>query len=127
MPRRALALLLLAVLVPSLAEAHPEHGEIDLLTGLLHPVFGPDHLLAMVSVGVVSVQLGGRNIWRLPLAFVTAMTIGAVLGIRQVPLPYTELGIAASVVVLGLGIVFARRGMSAWPIVALVALFGACH
>ena len=37
----------------------------------------------MISVGVVSVQLGGHNIWRIPLAFVGAMTLGAALGIRQ--------------------------------------------
>jgi urease accessory protein len=51
-----------------------------MVDGLMHPVFGVDHLLAMVSVGVVSVQLGGANIWRLPLAFVVAMTIGGVIG-----------------------------------------------
>ena len=49
------------------------------MAGLMHPVFGPDHLLAMISVGVVSVQLGGHNIWRIPVAFVGAMTFGAAL------------------------------------------------
>jgi HupE/UreJ protein len=34
----------------------------------MHPVFGVDHLLAMIGVGVVSAQLGGRNIWRIPAA-----------------------------------------------------------
>ena len=127
MPRWVLALLLAIGLLPGVAEAHLDGSDAGLFNGLLHPVFGLDHLIAMVSVGVVSVQLGGANIWRLPFAFVAAMTAGAALGIAQVALPDPELGIAASVVVLGVGILVAHRRMSPWPIVALVLLFGACH
>lgn len=127
MPRRALALLLAVVLLPGVAEAHLDGSDAGLLNGLLHPVFGPDHLIAMVSVGVVSVQLGGANIWRLPLAFVGAMTAGAASAITQIPLPHPELGLAASVVVLGIGILVAHSRMSPWPILVLVLLFGACH
>ncbi len=128
MPRTARALLLLAiVLAPGMAQAHLEGSDAGLLNGLLHPVFGPDHLIAMISVGVVSVQLGGANIWRLPLAFVAAMTAGAALGMARISLPYAELGIAASVVVLGVGILVTDRGTSPWPIAGLVLLFGACH
>ena len=87
----------------------------ELKNGLMHPVFGPDHLLAMICVGIVSVQLGGHNIWRIPLAFVAGMTVGGALGIQQVSLPFTELGIAASVLVLGMGVIFAHRHMSPWP------------
>jgi urease accessory protein len=115
------------LLLPPLAEAHPGGSDTGLMAGLMHPVFGPDHLLAMISVGVISVQLGGSNIWRIPSAFVGAMTIGAALGLQQIILPYTELGIAASVLVLGMAIVFAHRGMSPWPITALIAFFGALH
>jgi urease accessory protein len=117
----------MVLLLPALAEAHPGGSDTGLMAGLMHPVFGPDHLLAMISVGVISVQLGGDNIWRIPLAFVGAMIVGAVLGVQQVALPYAELGIAASVLVLGMGIVMAHRAMSPWPITALVAFFGALH
>jgi urease accessory protein len=115
------------LLLPTLAEAHPGGSDTGLMAGLMHPVFGPDHFLAMLSVGVVSVQLGGSNIWRIPLAFVGAMIMGAALGLQQFVLPYTELGVAASVLVLGMGIVIAHRGLSPWPIMALVAFFGALH
>ena len=115
------------LLLPAVTKAHLGGADAGLMAGLMHPVFGPDHLLAMISVGVVSVQLGGANIWRIPLAFVGAMVIGAVLGFHQVALPYAELGIAASVLVLGLGIVMAHRGLSPWPITVLVAFFGALH
>jgi urease accessory protein len=117
----------MVLLLPAVAKAHQGGADAGLMAGLMHPVFGPDHLLAMISVGVISVQLGEANIWRIPLAFVGAMVIGAVLGLQQVTLPYAELGIAASVLVLGLGVVVAHRGMSPWPITALVAFFGALH
>ena len=64
---------------------------------------------------------------RIPLAFVGAMSIGAALGILQFTLPYTELGIAASVLVLGMGIVLAHRRMPPGPITALIAFFGTLH
>jgi urease accessory protein len=115
------------VLLPALARAHQGGSDAGLMAGLMHPVFGPDHLLAMISVGVVSVQLGGANIWRIPSAFVGAMVVGAALGLQQVALPYSELGIAASVLMLGMGIVAAHRGMSPWPLTALIAFFGALH
>jgi urease accessory protein len=115
------------LLLPAVAHAHTGGDDTGLINGLMHPVFGPDHLLAMISVGVVSAQLGGHNIWRIPLAFVAAMTVGGALGILQFTVLNVELGIAASVVVLGIGIVFAHRGMSPWPITALVLMFGACH
>ena len=118
---------LVILLLPVMAQAHPGGSDTGLVDGLMHPVFGLDHLLAMISVGVVSVQLGGNNIWRIPMAFVGAMTIGAALGIRQLTLLHIELGIAASVLVLGIGIVLAHRDMSPWPITGLVLLFGACH
>jgi urease accessory protein len=115
------------VLLPTVAEAHAGGADTGLINGLMHPVFGLDHLLAMISVGVVSVQLGGKNIWRIPAVFVAAMALGAVLGILDVPLPQTALGIAGSVLVLGLGIVFAHRRWSPWPITAFVSFFGMCH
>lgn len=118
---------LLIALLPSAAHAHLDGNDTGLFNGLMHPVFGLDHLLAMVSVGVVSVQLGGNNIWRIPMAFVCAMTIGGALGIWRVTLLHVELGIAISVLVLGIGIVLAHRPMSPWPITGLVLLFGACH
>jgi urease accessory protein len=133
--RQPSALLLLfplfVLFAPNMAQAHPEVGDGGLVDGLMHPVFGVDHLLAMVSVGVVSVQLGGANIWRLPLAFVGAMAFGGALGMSQVVLTHTELGIDLSMLVLGIGIFFAHREAPGWtwvwPITGLVVLFGACH
>lgn len=125
--RLAASLALLMLQLPDLAQAHTGGSDTGLIDGLMHPVFGLDHLLAMISVGVVSAQLGGNNIWRMPAVFVGAMILSAMLGFVQVGVPYVEVGIAASVLVLGVGIVFAGHNLSPWPIMAFVLLFGACH
>ncbi|HEV7820061.1 MAG TPA: HupE/UreJ family protein, partial [Burkholderiales bacterium] len=92
------------------AMAHPFHGASDGFgTGFAHPFLGLDHLLAMVAVGVWAVQQGGTAVWRLPVAFCTAMAVGVVLGFGGVAVPLTEPFIAASVLVLGLAILSARR------------------
>jgi urease accessory protein len=62
-----------------------------------------------------------------PAAFVGAMAAGAALGIWQVAVPHAELGITASVLVLGMSIVFAHRDMTPWLITAFVLFFGSLH
>lgn len=126
--RRALtALLLMATCWPVAVLAHSADSTRGFLDGLLHPVFGPDHFLAMLSVGIVSAQLGGRYIWIVPTVFVTAMVSGAVFGIYGYVWPATELGIALSVLTLGLAIVLVRDKRYGWPIMAITAVFGSLH
>ncbi len=79
------------------------------IDGFLHPLLGLDHLLAMLTVGLLSAQLGGRAIWTVPTAFVSVMAVGGVLGVLGVPLPAVEYGIALSVVILGLALLAKRR------------------
>jgi urease accessory protein len=81
----------------------------------------------MVSVGVVSSQLGGVNIWRVPLAFVAAMVVGGAIGALKIPLPYGEIGIAASVVFLGITMVLANRFTNPRIPFLFVCFFGLCH
>ena len=97
-----------------------------LVSGLLHPVQGLDHLLAMVAVGVWGAFLGRPLIWALPVVFPLLMVIGGVLGIAEVPVPSVEAGIAFSVVLLGAAILAAWRAPLA-AAVALVAVFGVLH
>ena len=63
------------------ANAHTFTGMVGFYDGLSHPVLGTDHFLAMVSVGIVSAQIGGRAIWTIPATFVSVMVIGGILGI----------------------------------------------
>ena len=97
----ALAAALVAGATPALA--HPGHGEaVGLIHGFVHPMSGIDHILAMVAVGLFAAQLGGRALWLVPTSFVTMMGVGGMLGISGVDVPFVEVGIAMSVVVLGL-------------------------
>jgi urease accessory protein len=116
---RVLGVLLLAA--SSVALAHTESGQATgFLTGLLHPVSGLDHVLAMVAVGLWGAQLGAPAIWLLPVTFPMVMALGGVLGLLGMPLPGVELGIAASAVLLGAAVMTERRP----PLLAAVVLVG---
>lgn len=96
----------LAALLPALAIAHDgttlPYGSF--LSGLTHPVLGMDHFLAMVCVGIVSAQIGGRAIWTVPATFVLIMAFGGFLGWLDIGLTALEAGIAFSVLALGTAI-----------------------
>jgi urease accessory protein len=79
------------------------------LGGLTHPVLGPDHFLAMVSVGILSAQIGGRAIWTIPATFVVVMAFGGLLGFIDIGLTAVEAGIAISVLALGAAIASDRK------------------
>ena len=100
--RLASAATILAVsAVPAFAHLDPaEHGSF--MAGVSHPLFGLDHILAMVAVGLWAALLGGRSVWLVPTAFVGTMLAGFALALGGFGLPFVEPVIGASVVVLGL-------------------------
>jgi urease accessory protein len=95
--------ILLAAGLPVAAVAHEANSLTygSFLSGLTHPVLGWDHFLAMVCVGVVSAQIGGRAIFTVPATFVAVMAIGGLLGLMDIGLSAIEMGIAISVIALG--------------------------
>ena len=119
---------LLVMLMPSLAYAHvtTDMGS-GFMAGLTHPLFGLDHLLAMLSVGIVSTQLKNKYaIWTLPATFVCVMAIGGAIGMSGFKTGGTEVGIALSVIILGTSIFFGSK-LPPLVIYAFVAFFGMCH
>ncbi len=98
----------LLTLFSSLAYAHTSEAG-GFVSGFLHPIYGFDHLVAMVAVGILGAILGGRAVWQLPVYFPLAMAIGGVIGIKGIGLPYTEIFIALSAVVLGVLIITYRK------------------
>jgi urease accessory protein len=120
------AFVIFFVFAPAAALAHPGHdGAGGLLHGFLHPVTGIDHVLAMIAVGVLAAQYGGRALWLIPLSFVTVMAIAGVIGMAGIVVPVAEVGIGLSVVVLGLAIAFQLRPPTfvAMAVVGFFALF----
>ncbi len=111
----------LVTLVATAASAHTGVGDgPGVAHGFSHPLGGLDHVLAMVTVGLLARQLGGRALWLLPATFVAVMALGGVLAILGAPLPGVELGIAASVIVLG---AVAALGVKA-PVAVAAAIAG---
>ena len=124
--RRALLTLSLIAL-PTAALAHTGVGHASgFMHGFMHPVGGLDHVLAMVAVGVFAFVLGGRALWLVPLSFVAMMVAGFGLGIAQVDMPFVELGIALSSVVIG-GLAAYGRSMPTVVAAGLVGLFAIFH
>jgi urease accessory protein len=118
-------------LLPAVASAHPGHDgghdlTWDFAGGFAHPVFGLDHLLAMIAVGIWAAQLGGRARWIVPATFVGVMTLSAAFGQNGVVPAGMEQMIAASLLTFGLMIALAKCLPLAAGL-ALTALFAAFH
>ena len=115
----------IAIAVPALA--HEQQGQAaGFITGVLHPVSGLDHVLAMVAVGLWGAQLGAPAIWLLPVTFPLMMAFGGFLGLVGVPLPGVEIGIAASAILLGTMVALQARPPLALAAL-LVAFFAVFH
>lgn len=122
-----LILALLLALIPTAAFAHTGVGDTaGFIHGFEHPIGGIDHVLAMVAVGVFAFVLGGRALWLVPLAFVGMMAVGFLLGIAGTEVPFVELGIALSSVVIG-GTAALGRPMPVILAMAIVGVFAIFH
>lgn len=115
------------VLLALPAWAHEQSGQAaGFVTGMLHPVSGLDHVLAMVAVGLWGAQLGAPAIWLLPVTFPLVMAFGGFLGLLGVPLPGVEVGIAVSAILLG-AMVATQSRPPLWLAAALVGFFAVFH
>jgi urease accessory protein len=115
----------LAATLPAFAHLDPvEHG--SLAAGFSHPLFGLDHILAMVAVGLWAAQQGGRALWTVPSAFVGTMALGFATAIAGAPLPFVEPVILASVIFIGIAIALALPIPTA-AVAALVGFFALFH
>ena len=114
-----------AATVPAFAHLNPaEHG--SLAAGFSHPLFGLDHILAMVAVGLWAAMQGGRAIWLVPTAFVGTMALGFAAAIAGMPLPFVEPVILASVIFIGVAIALALPVPTS-AVAAMVGFFAFFH
>ncbi len=120
-------LTLAALMAPMPALAHPGLDHVHgFAAGVMHPLGGLDHVLAMVAVGLWAGLMGGRARLVLPLGFLGGMALGGVLGMAGVAMPMVEGGILASIIVLGALAALAMR-LPAGTALPMVALFGLLH
>jgi urease accessory protein len=125
--------ILLAASLPALA--HPGHTEMGFADGLLHPLTGADHLLALLAAGIWSMrqqhaeglQLRPRPYpLMLPAVFVAMMGAGAAAGMAGLHVPGLESGIALSVLLTGV-LVAAAVKLPAWAGATLLGCFALLH
>ncbi len=108
------------------ALAHTGQGVGGLYAGIMHPLNGLDHVVAMVAVGLWGGILGKPALWQLPVAFPVIMAVAGAFGAVGVPLPGVEVGIALSGIVLGAMVLFAVK-MPVWTAMMIVGVFAIFH
>ena len=136
-PRTKSALILIAASALSMsASAHTvveAHSHSGFISGFVHPLFGLDHLAAMVAVGLwsaLAARSAGRDLLWGPVGFAAMLLVGAVLGLQGAALPAVEPMIAASLLITGLLVVSRLRvpGLVAALGVGVFAVFhGVAH
>jgi urease accessory protein len=126
---QAIAFAAACLLLPAASSsvlAHTGSMSGGFVGGFAHPLFGPDHVVAMVAVGLWGVFLGAPALWLLPVVFPLVMAAGGVIGILGMPLPGVEIGIAVSAIVLGAMVALALRP-PLWVAALLVGAFAIFH
>ncbi len=118
--------VVLTLMIGAPAGAHTGSVAGGFAGGLAHPLFGADHVAAMVAVGLWGAFLGAPAIWLLPIVFPLVMAVGGVVAIFGLPLPGVEVGIALSAVVLGSMVLMAARP-PLWIAAVLVGTFAVFH
>jgi urease accessory protein len=114
-----------ALAAPEMASAHPGHGESSMVAGLVHPLSGADHLLALLLTGVAAMATPDRRFWTLPVGMLTAMAAGFGLS-GAVAIPFAETLILSSLLVLGLAAAL-RLQLPVAGVLPVVLVFGFAH
>ncbi|MBS3136489.1 HupE/UreJ family protein [Candidatus Woesearchaeota archaeon] len=121
-----LLLYTLALSISPLAVNAHIMGGNGLADGVLHPLLGLDHLLAMVAVGIIGTRYKDKAVWLIPSAFVISMVTGGFIWISGLHIPFAEAGIALSVIFLGLAIAM-KRNVPFHLTIAFVAVSAIFH
>ncbi|MBP0020340.1 MAG: HupE/UreJ family protein [Cyanobacteria bacterium SBLK] len=125
----AIALFLLAV-PPAIAH-HPFGGKTPanfiegILSGMGHPIIGPDHFAFIVAIGLLAALKGKQGIF-LPVAFVLATVAGTIVHLFGLDLPAPELVISASVLTFGVFLAIEESPNWAW-LAGSAAIAGLFH
>ncbi len=116
----------LCLVSPSLYAHTGGHIDHSLISGLLHPLTGIDHLLVLMAVGLIAAKQGGKAMFALPAVFFALMAAGALLNVYAVQIPFVELFIALSLVAFGLLVTINQKQRSKMLFLG-VAFFAVFH
>jgi urease accessory protein len=123
------SLVSLAMTTPALAH-HPFDGRTPtnaiegFLSGLGHPVIGPDHRAFVVVIGLLAAVMGlGFSI---PVTFIAASMAGTGLHLLGVSLPAPEVVVSASVLLFGILLAMQDKPGS-YQVLTLAGLAGLFH
>ncbi|THH36056.1 hydantoin utilization protein A [Aliishimia ponticola] len=107
-----------------LAGAPMETMAHGMLSGVGHPILGFDHLAFVVLVGIAA-AFTGQSL-KAPLGYVAGMLLGCLLMMAGVTLPFAEVVIGASLLVMGY-VVLSGRQMSLQTVLLAFGAFGLFH
>lgn len=120
--------LLLNLLTPVLAQAHNGNPHIhsSFMSGLAHPLTGWDHLALIIAVGVWAAQQGRSSRVNPLWVFVCSLILGGILAMAGLALPGLEVGILASVGVMG-GLLLWRGRVPMVAVQGAIGFFALLH
>jgi urease accessory protein len=119
--------LLIGSLTPAALLAHSTDAPLaGFASGALHPWAGPDHLMAMVLIGLWATQAGRSARWALPLLFVAVMTAGSTLAWLGLALAAVDQLTTLSVLAFG-ALVALQARLRPWITGALIAAAALVH
>ncbi|MEE2995820.1 MAG: HupE/UreJ family protein [Pseudomonadota bacterium] len=129
--KNGLGLLSVTTLIATLgATSAQAHSGVGIETGFFHPISGLDHLLALLTVGVLAGRTAGKTAWALPGLFFVFMAAGAAIALAGIAVSGTDATILASVAILAFVTAIALRPSAAISVliaITLAVLHGATH
>lgn len=115
------------ILISAPAAAHTGHpGNASFVSGLLHPLTGWDHLLAIAAVGLWSAVRGGRAPMVWPVAFLASVLAGFGVAAFGTVMPAFEHVMLASIIIPALLAASALR-VGLWSATTVIGFFGFAH
>jgi urease accessory protein len=124
--KKSLLIVMTFLGLPLTAMAHPGHDAVGFMSGFMHPLTGFDHLLVMLAIGFWAARAPTENRFQIPTLFISFLLIGLMMGAFMTASSMVELGIAVSVLAMGLILLLSARISTLWQLM-LTSIFGLMH
>ena len=113
--------LLSFLFFPLFTWAHGSHGS-GIMSGFTHPIFGYDHLVTILAMGVLSYFTDAKGRYIIAIAFLLMMLIASFLGLRNGSIVFVEQGVAISSIVIGALMLFRKKMSITLAVILAVAI-----